>query len=801
MNHPHKVQVVAFALAIACIATTLSATAQIHQWPFEWTVSSEKTYLDPFNDVEVDVIFENGTKSWRVPMFWRGGHKWSVRFAPPSPGTYSYYLDSNDRSNPDLNGRPGTISVGPYAGKNPLLKRGQLTISANKRYFEHADGTPFYWLGDTLWSGLSDRLSWAQFKEITLDRKKKGFTVVQLVAGLVPPEEQCPADPGCRNEGGAVWDATFSRINPKYFDYADRRIQHLIDSGIVPAIVGAWYNAMDQIGEEKLRKHWRYIVARYSAYPTFWVLGGEVLDRPGEDGPWTNLARYLRSIDPYNHLITVHERTPDLLPLHDESLMDFHLFQPGHFGWSTIAVEVAQLNLHYARTAITKPLVVGEAGYEAIAKTHLEDFQRVAFWLAMLNGAAGFTYGAVPTFEAYTTDKPLHRIRWSLLDWKEGMNLPGSYQLGIGSKLLREYEWWRFVPRPDWIIPRGTTMLEARNDDDRNKFHANLKSEWGDWMRSGEPVPMSEWRQRNGTFRLPYAAGIPGRVRFVYMPFFDLIPPHPPTILNIEAGTVYRAYYWETSLGIKIDLGRVARPPPGATIFKADRSSWSTDDWRRHVSSASESADDAVGTPAVSLISAVREKDVVVTARVTCCSDVILVMRYRDADNYLAVTYSHERRSLYILERVAGVDIRLGETPVAQGDGSVRVSTEARGAMAIASLVNSEGTVTTQIVPVRNEDSGGVGYIYPGDAAVAFQELEIRQSPQLIRDNDLDRNMRDANGKFRGKLHAPPPSDNSALRVNLEQYARSKHILLDAYRPELLPAPGDWLLVLESVSE
>jgi hypothetical protein len=29
-------------------------------------------------------------------------------------------------------------------------------------------------------------------------------------------------------------------VNPKYFEYADRRLKHLVDSGLVPAIVGAW---------------------------------------------------------------------------------------------------------------------------------------------------------------------------------------------------------------------------------------------------------------------------------------------------------------------------------------------------------------------------------------------------------------------------------------------------------------------------------------------------------------------------------------------------------------------------------
>ena len=51
---------------------------------------------------------------------------------------------------------------------------------------------------------MSDKLSWEAFQELTANRKAKGFTVVQIVAGLVPSnKEQAPIDPGFHNEGGA----------------------------------------------------------------------------------------------------------------------------------------------------------------------------------------------------------------------------------------------------------------------------------------------------------------------------------------------------------------------------------------------------------------------------------------------------------------------------------------------------------------------------------------------------------------------------------------------------------------------
>ena len=160
---------------------------------FEQTFESQKSYADPFNDLDVDVIFSKDGENWRVPTFWRGGSKWTVRFAAPTPGEYTYHLESTDKSNPDLNGHEASVSIAGYSGTSALRRHGMLRVSGDKRHFEHADGTPFYWLGDTWWTGLSDRLPWDGFQKLTANRKSKGFTVVQIVAGLVPSNEEAGA--------------------------------------------------------------------------------------------------------------------------------------------------------------------------------------------------------------------------------------------------------------------------------------------------------------------------------------------------------------------------------------------------------------------------------------------------------------------------------------------------------------------------------------------------------------------------------------------------------------------------------
>ena len=39
--------------------------------------------------------------------------------------------------------------MAPYAGSNALYRHGILRPHKSGRFLEHADGVPFYWLGDT----------------------------------------------------------------------------------------------------------------------------------------------------------------------------------------------------------------------------------------------------------------------------------------------------------------------------------------------------------------------------------------------------------------------------------------------------------------------------------------------------------------------------------------------------------------------------------------------------------------------------------------------------------------------------
>ncbi len=56
----------------------------------------------------------------------------------------------------------------------------RLSVSPNRRFLQQADGSPFFWLGDTAWL-LFSRLDRADTRRYLDDRQAKSFTVIQVV--------------------------------------------------------------------------------------------------------------------------------------------------------------------------------------------------------------------------------------------------------------------------------------------------------------------------------------------------------------------------------------------------------------------------------------------------------------------------------------------------------------------------------------------------------------------------------------------------------------------------------------------
>ncbi|MEM2960866.1 MAG: DUF4038 domain-containing protein, partial [Candidatus Bathyarchaeia archaeon] len=367
----------------------------------------------------------------------------------------------------------------------------------------------------------------------------KGFTLIQIVAGLYP--DMVPFDPRGASEAGFPWDENYNRINPAYFDAMDRRINWLVQNGLVPCIVGAWGYFIEFAGIETMKKHWRNLVARYGAYPVVWCVAGEAVmpyylssswdDKEKREkyvdkarASWTMVARYLRSIDPYHHPVTIHPTDCAHNMVDDLSVIDIDMLQTGHSDIHSFANTVNKV-VESINVSPRMPVVVGEVCYEGILGASWENIQRLMFWTSILSGASGYTYGANGIWQVNTQTEPFgpspHGQSWGNIPWDKAYRLPGSKQVCIGKRLLERYAWWRFEPHPEWVEPH--------------------------WSRED--------------YFQPYAAGIPREVRVIYIPMPDwrgLL-----RVKGLEEGINYNAFYFDPREGKEYNIGKVAPDEKG----------------------------------------------------------------------------------------------------------------------------------------------------------------------------------------------------------------------------------------------
>ena len=509
----------------------------------EWTFTSGRKYADPFNEVELTVCVEQegGGAVQRVPAFWAGGREWRVRFASPATGTFRFRTECSNTADAGLHAQEDSFKVVAYKGRNPLYRHGPVQVAADRRHFVHADGTPFFWLGDTWWMGLCKRFAWPQdFRALTADRVKKGFTVVQIVAGLYP---DMPAfDKRGKNEGGFPWIKEFGRINPAYFDAADRRIEHLVKAGLMPCIVACWGYFLPWMGVEKMKQHWRYLIARYGSYPVTWCLAGEgtmpyyltktwEADIVTQKKGWTELARYVRATDPFARLITIHPSSSGRECVEDASVLDFDMLQTGHGDRSSLPNTVKQVVTSY-RAEPVMPVVESEVCYEGIGAYCGPEVQRWLFWACLLNGAAGFTYGANGIWQFNTRKKAYgpspHGMSWGNTPWEEAHRLPGSGQVGLAKRLLMRLPWWQLEPHPEWVEPRWEPTL---ND---------------------QPFTC-------GKHDVPLAAGIPRKLRIIYCPMGTGLR----AVKGLEPDVEYRLRLFDPVTGAEVAGGAVTPDAAG----------------------------------------------------------------------------------------------------------------------------------------------------------------------------------------------------------------------------------------------
>jgi hypothetical protein len=185
---------------------------------------------------------------------------------------------------------------------------------------------------------------------------------------------------------------------------------------------------------------------------------------------WTEVTRYLRQTDPFHRPITIHPTGVGRLSarhaMDDLSLIDFDMLQTPHGRRDAVAPTVSTVRQSYADTPVM-PVINGEASFEMLGDNLPTEWTRRMFWLCMMNGAAGHTYGANGIWQVNRHGSPhgpsptvgSPATGYGVISWDEAMNLPGSSQVAFGKKLLTKFSWQDFQPHPDWARFIGPAPL------------------------------------------------------------------------------------------------------------------------------------------------------------------------------------------------------------------------------------------------------------------------------------------------------------------------------------------------------
>ena len=462
----------------AIVSVCLGEERTVPVWTateFEFQSQKDWTDAQAFNDVTLDVAFtsESGTVL-NVPAFWDGGKVWRVRFAPTELGVWKFQTSCKEDAG--LNDKSGSLKAVPYDGDLEIFRRGFVTTREGLKYFVYADGTPFFYLGDTHWSMMAEEFdepgphagklkTESHFKAIVDRRVEQGFTVYQSEPIGISVYLSDPDKIGIDYSDG------ISSRDVKGFQKMDKYFAYIAQKGLVHANAQFFFpNEMKAIehNDAYLERLSRYWAARYSAYPVFWTLGQEVDDDfygkfDRNNNPYVKVCKWLYQYDPYRHPISAHqENAGQVTRTGNGKNVHASLFQnvPGHtwyaVQWSHPLNQPFNLSVpqNFWNDGQGKPAILYEGKY---CYLWTKDFgARAQGWYAYLTGLYGYGYGAEDiwlyqsTYDMNTTSRhdgvSTVTPEDKAIKWPEALELPSAIQMGYLKKFLIEREWWKLVP-------------------------------------------------------------------------------------------------------------------------------------------------------------------------------------------------------------------------------------------------------------------------------------------------------------------------------------------------------------------
>lgn len=432
----------------------------------------------------------------------------------------------------------------------------QIKVSENNRFLTNADGSPFFWLGDTDWE-MFHRLTREEAKEFIDLRSKQGYNVLQAVAlaeenGLREPNRY--GDYPLNNE-----DPTQLLVTPgadpdneyeyDYWDHVDYIIDYAASKGMYIGLLPTWGDKVAHawgigpiiFNADNAEKYGAIIATRYRDRKNIlWIVGGDRhatytssvngVQQQFDDRPiWNAMAKGIESVAGRDAFLTYH---PSGAPrrsseyVHSEPWLDMNAFQSGHGSRESEAWRFVREDLALKPQ---KPVLDMEPCYEdhpvnpwdgkwtRAGRGYFNAGDvRARIYRGVFAGACGVTYGHHHIWPFTNTElyKPINPGD-TIIPWRIAARAEAANQMQYLKNLMLSRPYFTRIPDQSLIkSPAGTNYKDAiiaTRDEagtyamiylpqnkpvsiDLSKVSGNSKKVWWFDVRTGNAVPAKDVR-------------------------------------------------------------------------------------------------------------------------------------------------------------------------------------------------------------------------------------------------------------------------------------------------------------------
>lgn len=437
---------------------TTQAAAKIQVVPkwsrFEQAFGSSVAYANSLQDASLKIMFTSPLGDTNeVDGFWDGGKTWRVRFSPDQPGRWVFKTTCSDSANAGLHNKTGEFLCTAPVVRNRFDEHGPVRVARDHRHLEHADGTPFFWLADTVWNGarVAQLGDWDFY---ALTRAQQTFTVAQWAVA-----------PGEDAREQSAWTGSLERIaiNPGFFKRLDAKLDTLRRDGILSAIaplleLSSSTNAVAALPEDQAELLVRYVVARWGAEPVAWLLAFESDTSANNLGRWKRIGQAVFGARAHAPVILFPGETQWLFDeFRDQQWVDVFGYQSvtdvtdDALKWAVSGPFAAEWKKEPARPLIAFAPCEDGATAQADKRFSADDVRRAAYWSLLLTPSAGVSYAVqgVRNWDA-TPEPPAVKgsKRPALPLWRKALFAPSAKEMSHLAKFMNSIDYWQLRPEP-----------------------------------------------------------------------------------------------------------------------------------------------------------------------------------------------------------------------------------------------------------------------------------------------------------------------------------------------------------------